>query len=456
MTGLYIGCTAVNAQQIDGTQSTYVVLGENGAPVARLLTTATKCPVIKFDGHTAQMDVRALPETVPLRPTLSAPVDSKPSVFPLLTCEKAIPLNTKSAKIGNKHLPLPAADFKRIVVIGDTGCRLKKSDNAYQGCNDNNLYPFAKVAAAAANWKPDLVVHVGDLQYRENECPADKPGCAGSPWGYGWDTWNADFFEPGADLLQAAPWVMVRGNHESCARAGQGWWRMLDPRPLLPGRDCNVAANDEMGDFSDPYAIPLGGDAQLIVLDTSNTINGIIQAGDIRQTKYRDLYNKLEKLSQQATYNIAANHHPILGFAAKKDKSGEVTLLPGNQGMQSVFASINPLIIPLRVNALLSGHIHVWEEISFSSPHPTQFIAGFSGTMEDTVPLPADIPAGISPAPGAVVEHISSWVNGFGFMTMERKGAKQWDVKVWDTNGHELNACNVEGSHSNCKLAQVK
>jgi hypothetical protein len=402
------------------------------------------------------MDIRALPETVPLRPTLSAPADSKPSVFPLLTCEKAIPPNTKSAVIGDKHLPLPASEFKRIVVIGDTGCRLKKSDSAYQECSDSKLYPFARVAAAAANWKPDLVVHVGDFQYRENECPAGKPGCAGSPWGYGWDTWKADFFEPGAILLKAAPWAVIRGNHESCARAGQGWWRMLDPRPMLPGRDCNNAANDELGDFSDPYAIQLGGDAQLIVLDTSNTTNGIIKAGDIRQTKYLDMYNKLDKLSQQADYNIAANHQPILGFSAKRNKMGEVTLLPGNQGIQSVFSAINPLIMPPRVNALLSGHVHLWEEVSFSSPHPTQFIAGFSGTMEDIVPLPAQLPQGATPAPGAVVEHFSSWINGFGFMTLERKGSKQWDVKVWDTEGRQINACSVEGSHSSCELAQGK
>jgi hypothetical protein len=434
----------------------YVVLGENGVPVARVLTRDAHCPLIKFDSHEVRMAVRAAPETVPLRPTLSAPEDSKPSAFPLLTCEKLVPPNTKSIKIGSLALPLPAAEFKRIVVIGDTGCRLKKSDKAYQACNDSKLYPFAQVAAAAANWKPDLVVHVGDIHYRENECPADHPGCADSPWGYGWDAWQADFFEPGATLLKVAPWVMVRGNHESCARAGQGWWRMMDPRPLVTGRDCNDATNDVMGDFSDPYAIPLGGDAQLIVLDTSKTTNGVIAEGDVRQAKYRDMYDKLDKLSHQSSYNIATNHHPILGFAAKKDKQGVVSLLPGNQGIQSVFGAINPLIMPPRVNALLSGHVHLWEEVSFSSPHPTQFVAGFSGTMEDLVPLPAELPTGASPAPGAVVEHFSSWVNGFGFMTMERKGSTQWEVKVWDTTGKQVNECSVEGRHSVCELAEVK
>ena len=456
VTGSLFGCAATNIQRGNSTHSAFVVLGENGIPVARMITTDSNCPSIRFDGHEVAMDVRAVPESVPLRPTLSAPADSKPSEFNILTCEKVIPLGTKNVLIGEQSLLLPPAEIKRIVVIGDTGCRLKISDHAYQDCNDANLYPFAQVANAAANWKPDLVIHVGDFLYRENACPADKPGCAGSPWGYGWDAWDADFFTPGASLLKVAPWVMVRGNHESCARAGQGWWRMLDPRSLQPGRDCNVASNDEIGDFSDPYAVPLGDDAQLIVLDTSNTINGIIQTGDVRQNKFRDMYSKLEKLSQQASGNIVTNHHPILGFAAKKNKDGDISLLSGNQGIQSVFSAINPLIMPPRVNAMLSGHIHLWQEVSFSSPHPTQFIAGFSGTMEDVVPLPARLPPGATPALGAVVEHFSSWVSGFGFMTMERKGSTQWEVKVWDTHGKQVNSCSIEGSHSNCEFEQVK
>jgi hypothetical protein len=453
---LLSACVATDRQMPSPIRTPYVVMGENGTSIARMLTTDVQCPAIRFDGHEARMDLRAAPGSVPLRPTISARADSKASDFPIRVCEKSIPPGTLKADIGDIALPLPAPEIKRIVVIGDTGCRLKKSETAYQACNDANQYPFAKVAAVAANWKPDLVIHVGDFQYRENECPAGNPGCAGSPWGYGWDAWQADFFQPAATLLNAAPWVMVRGNHESCIRAGQGWWRMIDPRPLLPGRDCNDAANDATGDYSDPYAVPLGGDAQLIVLDTSNTSSGVIPAGDIRQVKYRDMYGKLEKLSLQASYNIVANHHPILGFFASQDKQGKVTLWPGNQGMQSVFGAIDPLIMPPRINALLSGHVHMWQEVSFSSPHPTQFIAGFSGTMEDVVPLPAELPRGAAPAPGAVVEHHSSWVGGFGFMTMERTGTNQWEVGVWDTDGHQVNSCRVDGRHSACDLTQIK
>jgi hypothetical protein len=453
---LLLGQAEAHISTVGDAPIAYIVLGENGVPVARVLTAEAACPVILFDKHKVKMDVRVAPASLPLRATISSAEDSKPSVFPLLTCEIAIPKSTRHVILGGVALPLPPAKINRIVVIGDTGCRLKKGDKSYQACNDGNQYPFAKIARAAADWKPDVVVHVGDLLYRESACPYGNAGCAGSPWGYGWDAWQADFFDPAAALLQAAPWVMVRGNHESCERAGQGWWRMFAPRPLQSGQDCNDAANDDTGDYSDPYAVPLGDGAQLIVLDTSNTANGIIPQGDIRQARYSDLYYKLDKLSRRATYNIAVNHHPILGFSAKMNQQGSVVLQPGNQGIQSVFGAINPLIMPPRVNAMLSGHVHLWEQLSFASPHPTQFVAGFSGTQEDVVPLPAQLPVDASPAPQAVVEHFSSWVQGFGFMTLERKGRSQWAVKVWDVNGKQVNSCSVNGRHSICELGQVK
>ena len=61
--------------------------------------------------------------------------------------------------------------------------------------------------------------------------PAGLAGCAGSPFGDNWPTWQADFFAPAQPLLRAAPWVVVRGNHEDCSREGLGWFRFLDPRP---------------------------------------------------------------------------------------------------------------------------------------------------------------------------------------------------------------------------------
>jgi hypothetical protein len=62
---------------------------------------------------------------------------------------------------------------------------------------------------------------------------------------------------------------------------------------------------------------------------------------------------------------------------------------------------------------------------------------------------------GQSPAPGAVLEAMSSWIDGFGFMTMERAGPDTWRVVVHDRDGRERNTCTVTGRHSRCAVPHV-
>ncbi|MFS2136887.1 metallophosphoesterase [Duganella sp. Dugasp56] len=453
LASLLAGCaTAVQPPDF----SSFVVMGDNGAAVARVLVAAPACPDIVIDGRPLAMAVRAPAATIALRSTPSAPADSRPASFPLLTCEAPLPAGGQGATVLGRALPLPKAEPQRIVVIGDTGCRLQKSSASYQACNDGAAYPFAAVAAQAAAWRPDLVIHVGDYHYRENACPDGDVGCAGSPWGYGWDAWNADFFAPGAALLRAAPWIMARGNHESCPRGGQGYWRFLDPRPLLAGRDCNADADDAVGNYSDPYAVMIGQSTQLIVMDTAATTWKGLKPGDLGYDKYRELYRKVDALSRQAPHNIGITHHPLLGMGADRKGDGPIVLLTGDAGLQQAFGSLNPQLLPAAIQTMLSGHVHLWEQVSFSSGHPSQLISGFSGTAEDIVPLPERLPAGATPAPGAVVDSFSSWVDGFGFMTMERRGAEQWEVLVHDLQGKVRNRCRIDGRRSSCDAARVK
>ncbi|HEU0095319.1 MAG TPA: metallophosphoesterase, partial [Rhizomicrobium sp.] len=174
---------------------------------ARAVTSAASCPVLHTDKGDAAMTARAAAD----------------ANFPL-TCAAPLPMGTAAASIGGMAVPVPVANPTRILVLGDTGCRIKGA--ALQACNDPAQWPFPQVAAAAARLKPDLVVHVGDYLYRESACPPGNAGCAGSPWGDNWTTWKADFFDPAAPLLNAAPIVLARGNHEDCTRAGAGWERL--------------------------------------------------------------------------------------------------------------------------------------------------------------------------------------------------------------------------------------
>jgi hypothetical protein len=304
----------------DGVRYAFVVLGEEGQPIARAITTAPTCPAIELDGRAQPMDERAAPATVPVRPTRLGTAASKPSAFPVRTCEKAIPAGVARAAVAGRVLPLPKAGVQRIVVLGYTGCRMASAGNLFQACNDPAAWPFRTIADSAAAMAPDLVVHVGDYHYRENACPEGDAGCAGSPSGYGWDTWEADVFAPAEKLLAAAPWVVVRGNHESCARAGQGWWRFLDPRPLQPRQTCDDPANDALGDYSEPYAVPVrttgGRAAQFVVFDSSLVGLVPLAATDPMYRTYRAQFERAFALAARVPGSFFVNHHPVLAFAA--------------------------------------------------------------------------------------------------------------------------------------------
>ena len=54
-----------------------------------------------------------------------------------------------------------------------------------------------------------------------------------------------------------------------------------------------------------------------------------------------------------------------------------------------------------------------------------------------------------------MVDAFSSWINGFGFMTLERRAADSWDVKVWNLDGQVVNRCQIRGRRSSCEKPQV-
>jgi len=439
--------------------ATYTLMSDDGAQVVRALVehvadAAPTCPVVRAAAadqaeHRVTMQLRVAAGVVPPRPTTESAAPGKGAVFPLDVCEAVLPRDIIRARIGAIKLPISPRRVDRIVVIGDTGCRLKGSEKMYQDCKSPQAWPFAEIARQAAAWKPDLVVHVGDYIYRESPCPDDHPGCAGTPYGGGWDSWNADLFTPGAPLLQAAPWVVVRGNHEDCARGGIGWYRLLDPHPMAPGRDCTDPAKDAASDYTAPYAVPIGGGAQVVVLDLTAVGEKPLAEGSSQARQVGETWDAMAALSRQAPFSFVANHKPILGFGAQV-KDGVSRLRPGNAGPQAVFAARDARLFPDTVQVLLSGHLHIWEQLSFSTPQPTQFIAGFSGTLEDTPEIPEHPPAGSTPWTGAVLEHFSVWNGQFGFMTLERVATDRWTAKVHDLHGNIVRTCQVVGRTSSC------
>ncbi|HEX4294570.1 MAG TPA: metallophosphoesterase [Rhizomicrobium sp.] len=316
----------------------------------------------------------------------------------------------------------PKIDAERILVLGDTGCRIK--DTLVQACNDPVAWPFASLAAAAAKLKPDLVVHVGDYLYRESPCPAGNAGCAGTPWGNNWPTWKADFFDPAAPLLATAPWVIVRGNHEDCYRSGPGFLRLLGPVAYDPNAPCT--------DHLAPYDIPLGA-LNLVVMDTANAQDTSIDPSvtPVYQSEFAALAN-------EKSPSWLLMHRPIWGAV-----SGPLGMPVG--GNQTMIAALGGQSIPKPVELMLAGHIHVFEALNYNGMEPPAMLSGNGGDLLDTVP--ANLKPTVFGSKVRVKEGLS--VPGFGFFLMT-KVREAWNVDLYDSTGTFTRRCIFAAGRIDC------
>ena len=275
------GLTLRSAKAADATPFAWVQMVKGGAEV-RATTSLSHCPFLTIDGRLTPMRTRAAANPL----------------YPLTLCQLKLPAGARQVLLGGAPLPVPLGPPQRILVFGDTGCRVK--EGFVQNCNNPRRWPFARVARLAAAHHPDLVIHVGDYYYRESPCPAGERQCAGSPYGDNWATWRAEFFDPARPLLVQAPWVFVRGNHESCDRGGRGWYRILDAGPAPSGCPPTTA----------PFKVDLGG-LNLYVLDSADSFDQIPHAGPVAQ-----FANQLNALGADMTHGRGwiVTHRPIWGL----------------------------------------------------------------------------------------------------------------------------------------------
>lgn len=405
----------------------WVEMAPGGGSVVRVLTTDDACPALEVDGNLTAMAQRAAPAALPPRANKAGVAAGV--TFASRVCELALQRTALRANLAGQALPLPRPRIDRIVLIGDTGCRLKDADKAWQGCNDPAAWPFAAIAARAAALHPDLVLHVGDYLYRENPCPAGQQNCANTAWGYGEDSWRADFLAPAAPLLAAAPWAMVRGNHEECARASQGWWRLLDPHVLTSGRDCLDPAQDAAGDHTDPYAVDLGGGTQLVVADFMEMASGKRKDPAVASTVASDMA-QIASLTSGAKDSFVTAHYPLNAVLWDKDAPGAVSI-----GSKPV-SSFAPGPLPSHVRAMLAGHIHLFQYAQFAE-RPAQVITGFSGTMEDAALAPTSLAEAQGKTGAAAITALTTIANQFGYALLERRG-DGWDLTAYALDGHVL------------------
>ena len=353
-------------------------------------------------------------------------------------CEAIIPAGHTVATINGTDLKLPVANPKRILVIGDTGCRLNSSKGgapsqsvlstdasvtagAQQNCNDPASFPFKALADYEAQFKPDLILHVGDYFYRDSNCVKSgvetAAGCtnpasaAYMPWGDTFDSWNADVFIPGKNLLAAAPWVMVRGNHESCGRGARGWFAMMDPRPYFePWVKCRknagnaavgASASTSRAEFAPTYVVP-AGNAYILAHDSSFANDASVDVNMAKNFDF-DLTAVLNALPANA-YSIYATHKPVYGYVAPTlNDAGDFTEQYTMSGAPTGVASAFTGGVPAKLALMLSGHVHQFEYLNFQdyTHFAPQMVVGVGGDNLDPTANPNGTTATYKPTNGS-------------------------------------------------------
>lgn len=381
----------------------WVQLGPDDEVVVRATSTSPDCPNLQVDGHLVAMNKRAIPD----------------SQFPEIVCEHRAPKRAQQIMLEGNALPILNPSVQRIVVIGDTGCRIR--GGRAQACNDPVAWPLESIAAEIASRSPDLIIHVGDYLYRSSECP-DPEKCGGSPFGDNFRAWSADWLDPAETLFALAPFIFVRGNHESCGRGDKGWFRYFAPG-LVPD-DCPAV--------TEPWVASVDG-FDLIAFDSS--------AGPAPKSS-PDLLPEYGRMAGDMFANISGEtwfltHRPLW---VNMRAFGE--LIDGDDTQRAAFGEA----MPGPLNLVLSGHIHAFQAIDLADG-PVQGISGNGGTQLDPMPTGALTNVEVAGSLASLVVNNSD----FGFLMLTREVGDSWSMEAIDAKGNALNRCLLRSRALSCE-----
>ena len=369
----------------DRTTYAYSLVAPAGASPSGLVARAvlpggSTCPKLDVTGAQAVvMQQRQLPAT------------ADGAFKDVLVCSAPIPSGATAASVDGLSIPAAMpAQVQTIAAIADTGCMIFKT--VVQDCNSAKDWPFAALAGQVAAAKPDLIIHDGDYFYRETACPAsDGAKCGNSPAplsgvpfldsGAGW---LVDFFEPAKAMLATAPLVAVRGNHEICKIAGNGFFLFMDPRPdtaeTCAPRDAGGKAKAPTV-LTKPWKVDVRGSygdtLRLAIVDSSH---GWGYGQSPWWPRLRPGYERANAWAKDKTVRtFLVTHQPSLGITTTDYRPRNfpdwVPWVGGDQ-----YAASHDLL--RNYAAIFSGHLHLSEVVKIPGL-PPQFIVGGGGTRLD-------------------------------------------------------------------------
>src|SRR5258708_21956813 len=148
---------------------------------------------------------------------------------------------------------------------------------------------------------------------------------------------------------------MVRGNHEDCARAGEGWIRFLDRSPA------SAICRDLTGIF-----VARLGDFGIVVVDGARAEDPKGDAGALAGLLRGQLAEVTANVPAEAWF---VSHRPLNSMRSAPDR-------PVNQVDNAVQELAFGTIMPPGVRMTVAGHIHFFQAVDFGGSRPPQLVVG--------------------------------------------------------------------------------
>lgn len=478
--------------------ASYVILGQspsgdNVAIARTVIDTNYSCPgVVAASSNKQSKQVQQ--NSIPMVSR------NNPNHFSVVVCEALIEFD-KSYQIqfSNKSIALPMvkSNPENIQVFGDTGCKSKEQGKK-GGCFEGSpAMPFKVMADLGAKQKPDLVLHMGDFNYRgtsgktyftqkdsngqlvqEVQWPYDAGDGLGQSEHCGqapgtpfysqsatnanrpdiWRNWHDDLFKSAQQLMQAAPWVIARGNHELCSRAGPGYFYFLDPHSdLIKGdRQISCPAPDVKKDaMANSVQIPSYqvnfDNLNIVVMDSANACDSYDDSP--YKAVFQNVMADVNKLASGAqTPSWLVTHRPIWGIEGY-DASTSTGCTSKNQYgcisqmLQDAIKAQPSQSLADQIKLVLTGHMHQFESISFpQSSRPPALIVGSSGVALSgsgiyTAQTKVDGLAATMLSTNTQIIYNNKKQPAFGFMSLQLGNNSDWQGQLLDTKGNTVVNC---------------
>jgi hypothetical protein len=190
-----------------------------------------------------------------------------------------------------------------------------------------------------------------------------------------------------APLLSSTPILTVRGNHEECFRAGNGWFLFFDSSPLGPDACAPATAYGEVpAGVVTPtwkFDMPISDRRTLrtVVVDSANGRNSEVTSWTPKQ---RPAYEKADQLSAPAKGRESwlLTHRPMFGVTSTAEDTG----LTSWNNWTSIDQTAAAYGLTKNYNAMFASHVHVAQVVQIPG-QPAQVVVGNGGSIPDSSDL---------------------------------------------------------------------